>query len=392
MNAFDALILVVVAASVIIGIGSGALPQVGGLIGAFAGGALAVAILPSLEPVLDGLDPAQRAFGVLAGLLVVVGLGEAAGSALGRRAGSGLRGSPLRSLDRLLGGIVGGGQALLVAWLIGGLLAAGPMRALATQAQTSVVVRGLNGVLPAPTEIAVQLGRLLDDTGIPDLFIGLEPLPAPNVDRPTDPAADAIARRAVQSTVRVAAATCEYTSSGSGFAVARDYVVTNAHVVAGARTVRVQRADGETLDATAVFDDPELDVALLWVPELDAAPLRLASRDPERNAVGATLGFPGGRGLVVAPAAVAGSYVAQGRDIYGERRVSRTVLELRAEIEQGDSGGPLVLEDGTVGGVVFAEARTDDSVGYALTPTSVARAIQSSIGRTAAADTGACIH
>jgi hypothetical protein len=72
--------------------------------------------------------------------------------------------------------------------------------------------------------------------------------------------------------------------------------------------------------------------------------------------------------------------------------VTRSILELRAQIEQGDSGGPLILEDGSVGGVVFAEARTDDEVGYALTPSVVEDAIAGSIGSTGPADTGACIH
>ena len=71
--------------------------------------------------------------------------------------------------------------------------------------------------------------------------------------------------------------------------------------------------------------------------------------------------------------------------------VRRQILELRAAIERGDSGGPLVLQDGTVGGVVFAEARTNPDVGYALSATEVATAITPSIGRTAAADTGTCV-
>jgi S1-C subfamily serine protease len=292
----------------------------------------------------------------------------------------------------VLGGFVGAAQALLVVWLVGGLLAAGPMRFLALQAQTSFVVRGLSGVLPPPTEIATALGRLLDDTGIPDLFVGLDPLPAPDIERPTDPAAQQIAAVAVPSTVRVSAQTCAFESHGSGFVVARGYVVTNAHVVAGATTIRVQVPGDQLRDAIPVFDDPELDVALLWVRDLDAPALRFAATDPERGAIGATLGFPGGGGLLIEPAAVAGSYVAQGRDIYAERLVSRKILELRAVIDPGDSGGPLILADGTVGGVVFAEARTDENVGYALTPTAVATAIQPSIGRTGAADTGACIH
>ena len=51
-----------------------------------------------------------------------------------------------------------------------------------------------------------------------------------------------------------------------------------------------------------------------------------------------------------------------------------------------------MLSDGTVGGVVFAEARTDPEVGYALTPTSVRSAIAPALGRTGAVPVGNCIH
>ncbi|HEY7132459.1 MAG TPA: MarP family serine protease [Candidatus Limnocylindrales bacterium] len=392
MNLFDLLVLVLVVMAILIGIASGALPQIGGLLGAFAGGALALVLLPLVEPHLPRLEPLPKAILVLGSMLIVVGIGEAIGSAVGRSAAVHVRSSPFGTVDRFFGGLVGGAQALLVIWLIGGLLAAGPLRSLAAQAQTSLVVRSLNAVLPAPTEIAVDLGRLLDDTGLPDLFVGLEPLPAPPVPQPASPEAEAIARVAKGSTLRVAAQTCEFTSSGSGFAIAPQYVVTNAHVVAGADTIRVVAPDRTLYDAVPVFDDPKLDVALLWVPNLRANPLRLAAVDPTRGAIGATIGYPHGGPLVVSPAAVSGAYPAQGRDIYGEQRVSRQILELRAQVEQGDSGGPLVLGDGTVGGVVFAEARTDDAVGYALTPTAVARAVEPSIGRTGSVDTGACIR
>jgi S1-C subfamily serine protease len=138
--------------------------------------------------------------------------------------------------------------------------------------------------------------------------------------------------------------------------------------------------------------DPDLDVAVLWVDGLGAPALRFAASDPGRGAVGATLGFPHGGVLVIEPAAVAGAYSARGRDIYGSSQVTRRILELRAVVDQGDSGGPLVLPDGTVGGVVFAEARTDDNAGYALSPTSVATAVAPAVGRTGRVDTGACIH
>ena len=392
MNLFDAVVIVLLVGAILIGIGTGALPQIGGLLGAFGAGALAIVGLPLLERPLDELPADLKAVVVLAGILFVVGVGEAIGSTIGRVIAIHLRGGVLDRIDRIAGGVVGLAQALLVIWLIGGLLAAGPMRGLAVQAQTSFVVRGLSGVLPPPTEIASELGQLLDDTGIPDLFVGLDPLPAPDVERPTDPAAKAIAARAIQSTVRVSARTCSFQSSGTGFAVARGYVLTNAHVIAGASTIRLQTTGGPVIDAVAVFDDPELDVALLWAPDFHADPLRFAPADPDRGAVGATLGFPGGGALQIEPAAVSGAYTAAGRDIYGDRRVSRPILELRAVVEQGDSGGPLVVADGNVGGVVFAESRTNESVGYALTATSVATAIQPFIGRTGATDTGECIH
>ena len=61
-------------------------------------------------------------------------------------------------------------------------------------------------------------------------------------------------------------------------------------------------------------------------------------------------------------------------------------------MDRGDSGGPLILKDGTVGGVVFAESRTDDQVGYALAPTPVAARVAPAIGRTGRVDTGDCIR
>jgi S1-C subfamily serine protease len=75
-----------------------------------------------------------------------------------------------------------------------------------------------------------------------------------------------------------------------------------------------------------------------------------------------------------------------------QEQVRRQILELRAEIERGDSGGPLVLKDGTVGGIVYAEARTNPDVGYALSGTEVAAAIRPGIGRRTAVATGACLH
>ena len=391
MNLFDAAAIVLIVLAVILGFRSGALPQIGGLIGALAGGASAILALPLADSLLKSLDPPLRAVAVVVWLLLAIGLGEAVGSTAGRGIATRLGSGILGTVDRVAGAFVGVAQALLIVWLAGGLLAAGPLPRLSNQAQTSVAVRTLDRVFPPPTEIAVGLGRLLDASGLPDVFIGLEPVPAAPVDRPTDPRARAIARAAEASTVKVTAETCGAISSGTGFAIARDYVLTNAHVVAGSSAVRVVLG-GQLRDASAVLFDPQLDVALLWAPGIGAQPLTLAASDPKRGDAGAALGFPGGGALTVVPAAVAARYDARGLDIYGKDPVNRSILELRAGIERGDSGGPFVLADGTVGGVVFAESRTDPDVGYALSPSQVAIRVDPAIGRTSRVDTGRCIQ
>ena len=390
VNLFDVAAILLLVVAVVLGFRSGALPQIGGLAGAVAGGAGAILALPLAKQLLGGLDPAPRALGVVAWLLLAVAIGEAAGSAVGRAAAVRLGRGLLSTVDRLAGGFVGAGQAILIVWLAGGLLAAGPLPRLSSQAQSAASVRAIARFLPSPTEITVGLGRLLDASGLPDVFIGLEPVPAAPVDRPDDLRARAIAREAESGTVKVSAQACGAISTGTGFAIARDYVVTNAHVVAGGRTVRVTLGNGAH-DASPILFDPLLDVALLWVPNLGARPLLFAASDPQRGESGAALGFPAGGPLTIIPAAVAGRYDAQGRDIYGQQRVTRTILELRANIQRGDSGGPLVLVDGTVGGIVFAESRSDEDVGYALAPTDVAGRVDPALGRTSPVSTGECV-
>jgi uncharacterized membrane protein required for colicin V production len=317
VNPLDLVAILLVVLAIVLGFNSGALPQVGGLLGAVGGGALAILALPHLAQPLEAVPVGIRPYVVLAGLLMAVGIGESIGSAIGRTAARSLGTGFLGTADRLAGSLTGAAQALLVVWLAGGLLAIGPLPRLTEAAQTSTTIRTLNAVLPPPTEIATELGQLLDDSGLPDVFVGFEPLPRPPVDRPTDATARAIAELAEASTVRILAGVCGAAASGSGAVVADGYVVTNAHVVAGVGEdgLIVSSAAGGPVEARVVLFDPALDVALLYAPHLQARPLRFATRDPERGAVGAALGYPGGGGLTIVPAAITGAYRATGRDI-----------------------------------------------------------------------------
>jgi uncharacterized membrane protein required for colicin V production len=189
VNPLDLVAILLVVVGALLGFRSGALPQIGGLCGAIGGAAIVILGLPYVADQLGQLEPAIRPFVVLAGLLIAVALGESIGSTLGRRGATRLGDGVLGAADRVFGGFVGAAQAILIVWLVGGLVAFGPVARLSEAAQTSRAIRALNILLPAPAEFAVELGRLLDSTGLPAVFVGFEPIPAPPVDRPDDPQA-----------------------------------------------------------------------------------------------------------------------------------------------------------------------------------------------------------
>ena len=184
------------------------------------------------------------------------------------------------AIDRVLGAFVGGAQALLVIWLTGGLLAAGPSPTLASQAQTSLFIRGLNGYLPAPTEIATALSRLLDDTA-----------PAGPVRR-LRAAAGAARRRCptTRSSQQLAAIAAAEHGQGLGGDVPRDLdrarasswtVATSSRTPtwSPARARSGWRSASDVYDAAPVLFDPDLDIALLYAPQVPGAAARaLADR------------------------------------------------------------------------------------------------------------------
>jgi S1-C subfamily serine protease len=391
VNLFDLAAALVMVAAVLAGIRTGALPQIGGILGAVVGIVVILAVAPWLVDLTRGVEPIPRALIVLGAVLGAVLVGEGIGSGVGQTAASRLRQGVLSGVDRLVGGLVGAGQAVLVIWLAGGLLAAGPVPSLGRVATQSVIVRGIDSLLPPPTEVVGEIATVLDASGLPDVFVGLDPLPLPAVDTPTSREAQRIAAAALASTGRITTRACTTQVTGTGVLLGGGYMVTNAHVVAGATTIRVALG-ARLVDGVPVLFDPNLDVALLHVAGLDGPGLSFAATVPDRGATGAALGYTGGGPLAVLPAGVTGSYQATGRDIYDRGLITREIIELRAAVEPGDSGGPLVLEDGTIGGLVFAESRADPTVGYALSPTAVASRVAPAIGRTQAADVGPCIR
>ena len=115
-----------------------------------------------------------------------------------------------------------------------------------------------------------------------------------------------------------------------------------------------------------VLFDPERDVAVLYVPQLNARPLAFtgpASLGDEA----VVAGYPLDHNFTAVPARVGDDQLAQAPDIYQSNEVTRQIYSIRANVEPGNSGGPLLATNGQVYGVVFAAAVGVKNTGYALT-------------------------
>jgi serine protease Do len=139
-------------------------------------------------------------------------------------------------------------------------------------------------------------------------------------------------------------------AQGSGFVIRADgLIVTNRHVVVGARAVRVRLADGQELAAKVLGADVATDIALLKVGSGALPILRLGSST--NIAVGdvvIAIGNPFGLGQSV----TSGILSARGRALAEDPYID--FLQTDAAINFGNSGGPLLSEDGTVVGVTTA--------------------------------------
>jgi len=392
VNLVDIAALVIMAIAIFLGWRSGFVVQALALLGFLGGILLMVGIAPHLTTFVADMDPWVRTILVLGlmGAIVLLAqtVGSSAGFALRRRFGDGVLGG----LDQGLGAVFGIARGIFTVWLIGGLIALLPLSGLASEARQSVVLGSLQQRLPSPVVMAAELGRLMQQAGLPDVLVGAPPPIDVPTNGPSAAEADQIVGDSRASTVRVESVACGRFMSGSGFAVTRDHFVTNAHVVAGADQVWIS-FDGsfDRMEAKVVHIDPSLDVALLQVDGVNVPPLQLAGSLPTRGEQAAALGYTGGGRLRTIPGVVSRTLSALGRDIYGGSIVPREIIEMRVDVAPGDSGGPLLLPDGTVGGVTFSESRQNPQIGYALSPTAVAGAIDGSLRSTAPVGTGGCV-
>jgi S1-C subfamily serine protease len=388
VNLLDVVIVVVVLLAAANGFRRGAALQLTTYVGLLAGLLVGALVAPKVAGAAS--SPLGRAALSLVVLLGLAAVGDGIGWAIGTRVWVAARRTVLGKVDSVAGTVVAMVAVLATVWFLGWNLANGPFPSLSSEIRGSAIVRGLDGAFPRPPSIFAEVRQLLNRFGFPEVFEGLPPAPVGPVQGPTQGEAAALAKKVEASTVRIVGQACNAIQEGSGFVVAPNYVLTNAHVVAGVRSPQVQQQNGPSQSATTVLFNPRMDVAILRVNDSPGKPLPLDGQDVGRGTKGAVLGFPGGGRLTVGTAAVRRDIEAMGRDIYGRAVVQRDVYELQATVRPGNSGGPFVLFNGDVAGVVFAASTTDSSIGYALTTPQIIPLVQQVQGKTGRVSTDGC--
>ncbi|MET0147304.1 MAG: trypsin-like peptidase domain-containing protein, partial [Ilumatobacteraceae bacterium] len=150
------------------------------------------------------------------------------------------------------------------------------------------------------------------------------------------------------------------TGEGAGTGIVLDsdgHILTNAHVIDGARTVTVT-VNGEARSATVLGADPNRDIAVLQLDDaMGVVPATFASGDvavgDQVVAIGNALALDGG------PTVTQGIISALDRTIETQEGTLTGLLQTDAAISSGNSGGPLVNAAGEVVGINTAVAASN---------------------------------
>ncbi|MEZ0363722.1 acid resistance serine protease MarP [Mycobacterium sp. pUA109] len=387
----DIAVLAVAFVAAVSGWRSGALGSVLSFVGVALGAVAGVLLAPHLVSHVTGARP--KLFAALFLILSMVVVGEVAGVVLGRAVRGAIHSRAVRGLDSLIGVALQLVVVLVAAWLLATPLTSSDQPSLAAAVRGSRVLAEVNDVAPPWLKtVPKRVSALLDNSGLPDVLEPFSRTPIVAVDAPDAALSDNPVVTATEPSVvkiRGVATSCQKVLEGTGFVVAPSRVMTNAHVVAGSNSVTVE-AEGKPYDATVVSFDPEVDIAILAVPDLPPSPLAFVDSPARSDTNAIVLGYPGGGGFEATPARIREIIELNGPDIYRNATVTREVYTIRGTVRQGNSGGPLIDVNGKVLGVVFGAAVDDNDTGFVLTAKEVARQL-AKIGDTTAVSTETCV-
>lgn len=392
MNWVDLLVVLLALAAAVSGARSGLVTALFSFLGVFVGAIVGLKVAPLLLERLDGAA-ARIGFGV--GIVVLlVAFGETFGMWAGRELRDRITSSKLTGVDNMLGAVLQCVAVFVVAWLVAlPFTSASALPGLASAITKSSVLSTVDSVMPASARaLPDELRRMLGVSGFPDALEPFSQTPVAAID-PPDPALanSPVVRDARSSVVKVRgrAASCARALEGTGFVVAPNRVLTNAHVVAGTDQVAIEIGRGQ-FDADVVSYDPGTDLAVLAVPDLTADAMSFARADAASGNDVIALGYPLDGPYTASPGRIRERIHLRGPDIYDASTVVRDVYTVRGKVQSGNSGGPLIDPAGRVVGVVFGAAVDDPETGFVLTADEVSDEVAAAPRLTESVDTGNC--
>lgn len=337
----------------------------------FVGGAvLGVFTAPPIaKAVVDG--PTEQALLAIVIVFLAATIGQFASSTIGAVVRSHVTWEPAKVADAVGGTFASALSVLVIAWLIGSLIVSTSFSPLVTQVKGSLLLTTVDDAIPQAARNWQQpFKQFIDNSEFPPVFdaIGGDQwvdVPPPAVSVLKEPRL----KRAAKAIVKVQgnAESCNKHIEGTGFVYAPDKIMTNAHVVAGVtRDLEVIDQEGNKRPATVVRYNPQRDIAVLHVPNLNLPWLAFDGK-AKKNDNAIIAGYPKGQGFTTEAARIRSKMPAQGPDIYRASTVTRQVYAIRGKVLPGNSGGPLLTDEGKVFGVIFAAAISQEETGYVLT-------------------------
>ncbi|MEJ4113009.1 MarP family serine protease [Corynebacterium kroppenstedtii] len=356
----------------------GGLSSIAAVIGVIIGGLVGLWAAPYAMARTD--DNTMRFLLALGIAIFAVIIGYALGSSLGAALRNMIRTRAVYKADAAVGAVVQVFTAIVVIWMIALPVVSASKGNVSKTLRNSRVLGAVDSLAPPQVNNwGSRVGMFLNRNGMPTLTDPFGELPNKDVPAPADSVLSTERLNQIRPSIVQVLSTaqqCRKMLEGSGFVIAPDTVVTNAHVVAGSNEVKLRTVNGEDV-ATVTYFNPDKDIAVLHAVDLGLNPLALDNKPATTGADAVVLGYPLGGPFDVQNARIRDRLTIDGPNIYSTHRLQREAYTLRGLVREGNSGGPVVDGDGDVLGLIFGAGVDDRDTGYALTGREVMASLHS---------------